>query len=504
MSALGTPAIAVAGVHKVYGGEAALAGVDLVVPPGTIHAVLGANGAGKSTLMRILAGTEVADDGEVRVHGQVLPARGAARAARHLGIAHIDQDRALVGELSITENHALLVGYPRRRGTIDRGAMRRRARAALADVGLDLDVDRLVMELSIADQTMVAIARALAVDARVLLLDEPTANLGAAEAQWLQARLRELRSRGVTCLLITHALQDALRVSDAVTVLRDGVDVTTRPASDLQEDELMELMMGRPVGRRGGAVAGRPAGAGPPRLSLAGVCHDRLGPLSLEVGPGEVVGVTGLVDAGHLALGDVLSGLVAAQAGRIEVDGSPFRPRSVRQARRAGVVNVPADRLADGLAPTLTSRENLFLDGRDVASRAGGIRARAERERARSLLEAVRVPRADPEATVSTLSGGNMQKVLIAKWLATAPRLLVLTEPTVGVDVGARADIYALVDAARADGMSVLLCSSDHEEVHELCDRVHVLRFGRVAAVVERGEATPGRLTALASGLSTA
>jgi ribose transport system ATP-binding protein len=492
-------ALQVSGIQKVYGGEVALAGASLRVGRGEIHGLLGANGAGKSTLVRIICGAEPQDAGTVAIGGEQLPVPHSGALVKSLGCALIHQDRALAADLTIAENVALTVGYPRRHGLIDRRATARQAREALDRVGLRADVQTYVGELPIAEQTLVAIARALAVDAQLILLDEPTANLGQEDAQLLYGRLRTLAAGGVACVLITHALGEALEICDHVTVLRNGAVVATRPSAELTPDELATLVVGHtPVNSssmRSAGVGDTASAGSPPRLRLRELRHERIGPLTLDVQPGEIVGITGLADSGHLLIGDVLAGLSSPQSGEMELDGDGYRPRGVRDARLRRVAYVPPDRVRDGLATDMTARENLFLDG---GVRFGTSVGR-EREQARDILTAAKVRPPDPDAQLTTLSGGNMQKVLLAKWLTTDPTLLVLTEPTVGVDIGAREDIYARLREACAGGLAVLLASSDLEEVAALSDRVIVLRYGRVVAELTCSEATTERLAALSS-----
>lgn len=495
----GTPALEVTGIRKVYGGEVALADASMRVGPGEIHALLGANGAGKSTLVKIISGVETQDGGTVAIGGDVLPAPHTAAVAREHGLAVINQDRALVGDLSVAENMALTMGFPTKRGGfIDFAEVRRRSLAALERVGLEKDVDSFVSDLPIADQTLVAIARALAVDASVILLDEPTANLGAHDSEQLYTRLRALADSGVACVLITHALAEALRVCDRVTVLRDGVVAASQPTSELTEDAVTALVVGRAV-----EATKRRDGAGRREsdvvLSLDDVRCERLGPLSLEVRAGEVVGVTGLADSGHLLIGDMLNGTEPVDSGTITLKGQPYAPHGPAEARRRKVAVVPPDRVRDGLAVQMSARENLFFDGRSVRSRFG-IPMRRERSTAAGILQRGKVRPPEPEAILSTLSGGNMQKVLMAKWLAVEPDVLVLCEPTVGVDVGARGEIYERLQEAADRGMAIILASSDFEEVAALSDHVAVVRFGSVVADVPARDATPERLTALSSG----
>jgi ribose transport system ATP-binding protein len=494
-----TAALEVTGIRKVYGGEIALGDTSMRVGPGEIHGLLGANGAGKSTLVRIISGVETQDGGTVAIGGDVLPAPHTAAVAREHGLAVINQDRALVGDLSVAENMALTMGFPTRRGGfIDFDEVRRRSVAALERVGLEKDVDSFVSDLPIADQTLVAIARALAVDASVILLDEPTANLGAHDSEQLYTRLRALADAGVACVLITHALGEALRVCDRVTVLRDGAVAAARPCAELSEGELTTLVVGRAVeatqrrngtGRRESEVV----------LALHDVRCERLGPLSLEVRAGEVLGVTGLADSGHLLIGDMLNGSQPIDSGTVTLKGGGYAPRGPADAREHSVAVVPPDRVRDGLAVEMSARENLFFDGRAVRSRFG-IPMRRERAEAAGILQRGKVRPPQPEAILSTLSGGNMQKVLMAKWLAVDPGVLVLCEPTVGVDVGARGEIYERLHEAAARGVAIILASSDFEEVAALSDHVVVIRFGSVVADVPARDASTERLTALSSG----
>ncbi|MFJ9893165.1 sugar ABC transporter ATP-binding protein [Streptomyces sp. NPDC091280] len=492
------PALRVRGLTKVYGGAVALAGADLSVGRGEIHGLLGANGAGKSTLVKIVGGAETQDAGTVTVGGVTLPPHHRPSAVTALGLAIIHQDRALSPGLTIAENIALVVGFPRRRRLIDRAALRALAETSLRRVGMRTDVDTLVSDLPIAEQTLVAIARALALRADVLILDEPTANLGALDARRLYQRIRDLAAQGVACVLISHALDECLTVCDQVTVLRDGAVVASRPAAGLTGRELAALVVGQDVTtdrRERRAILSSAV----PRLRVRDIAHERLVPLSFDIAPGEILGVTGLPDSGHLLVGEIVAGVAAADGGGMLLDGAPYRPTATPRHRAHRVAYVPPDRVRDGLAVDLTARENLYLDGRAPVSNARMSRGEESRRAAAVLAESGVRP-ADPEATLSTLSGGNMQKVLLAKWLATEPRLLVLAEPTVGVDIGAREDLYSRVRWARDNGMSILLTSSDLEETLALSDRVLVMRYGEAIARHDRDDLTLDRLTALTNG----
>ena len=496
----GIPALRVVGLEKAYGGELALAGVDLTVEAGEIHGLLGANGAGKSTLVRIVSGAEAPSGGVVEVFGENIHS-GIVTRSRRVDVAYIHQDRALSGDLSIADNIALSVGFAKRFGMINHRETSRKAVEAMKLVSIELDPETLVRELSIGQQTLVAIARALASSAKLILLDEPTANLGAEERAGLLESLKKLSSQGVASLLITHSLDEALETCHRVTILRNGVAVATRDSSDLNTDDVAEIMMGTAVSRQTAKELNvnsklNSHNGETPRLQLQNFTTPGLGPIDLDIYPGEIMGVTGLADSGHLLFGEALMGATPVSGGSAQINGQPYEPKSVNHARRSGIGFVPADRLRDGLAPTLNLRENLFLDGIN----SSGKRSRSsEVGFATTLLRAASVKPSEPEAPISTLSGGNMQKVLVAKWLATNPKILILSEPTVGVDVGAREEIYKLIQAACSEGISVLLTSSDAEELVRLCNRVMILRDGAVVAALEGDQITAENLTALSS-----
>lgn len=492
-SEIGSPALRVSNVERVYGGEIALGGVSFDVGPGEIHGLLGANGAGKSTLIRIISGAEAPNGGSVEIFGESIHGVGSAREGAK--VAHIHQDRALAPTLSVADNIALSIGYPTRFGFVHRSATHKQALNALAGVGLDLDPRKIVAELSIAEQTLVAIARALASDAQLILLDEPTANLGADDRYQLLERLRTLSAQGVASLLITHSLSEALSVCDNITVLRNGLVAATVSAANTSEEALAELIVGRNVvAERTQARALESSRT--PRLDVRNLEAPGIGPLSFSIAPGEILGITGLADSGHQMLGELLFGSMRLIEAEIAIDGETYAPSNPASARSRGFGYVPGDRLRDGLAVDLTLHENLFLDGLVEKRR---IPRRAEFAAAAVALRNASVKPPAPDAVLSTLSGGNMQKVLVAKWLLATEKILILSEPTVGVDIGARGEIYRQVREARDRGLAVLLASSDVDEVSLLADRALVLQDGRIIAEVPREGLTSERLTALSS-----
>jgi ribose transport system ATP-binding protein len=487
------PAIDAVGVSKVYGPTVALDHASLSVRRGEIHALLGENGAGKSTLVRILAGVEHADSGSIRLLGG--PATGGVSERQARGCAFIHQDLGLFGDMTVAENVALVGGFARRAGLIRRRATSARARETISRLGLELDPDALVEDLSLADQTSVAVARALSGGVSLIVLDEPTAYLEARQARRLFDILGRLREHGVACLLITHRAEDVLATCDAFTVLRDGTTVATERVEGVSERDLVRMIIGHaPVA----VHAARGPGGRESAVELRRVSGPGFRQLSLAVAAGETLGVCGLADAGHFAVGETIFGLNEHE-GEIAIDGRLVDLRDPAQAIDAGIGFVPRDRRTLGLALELTSRENVYLDPHGPWHRL--IRVNVERRQAQGLLERFQVRPADPEHEVATLSGGNQQKVLLAKWLDRDPRLLVLNEPTAGVDLGARAEIYQHIRRASIeDGVAVIVLTSDFVEVSEFCDRAIVMRHGSVVAEVDGPRLTSHNLTELAYG----
>ncbi|MEU4616333.1 sugar ABC transporter ATP-binding protein [Streptomyces umbrinus] len=459
--------LAAQGLVKSYGGVRALDGADIRLRGGEVHALVGENGAGKSTLVRILSGTLRPDDGTVRL----------APEARSGGIAVVSQELSLFPDLSVREN---LFPYrpPRRFGLLDRSAMDRAARPVLAELGLDVEPGTLVGELPLADQQLTEIARALLRRPRVLVLDEPTSALPAAAVDRLEQVLRTLTGRGIAILYVTHFLEEVMRLAQRVTVLRDGrVTLAGVRREDVGVPDLVTAMLGgtpqQPV-RRTRAVAD-----GPPPVVLSGVCvPGRLADVTFTVRAGEVVGVAGLQGAGHLDALAVVCGRTAVSVGRVDIGGRGL-PRSLREAVRAGVAFVPSDRKRYGLMTDRTVWENTTAVSWLALGRGGFLPSRAELvRRTGDLTERLRL-RGDPHDVVARLSGGNQQKVVFAKWLATEPRIVVLDDPTRGVDVGVRSEMHRIVGELAAGGAAVLIASTDLAELTEVCDRVLVFVRGR-------------------------
>ncbi len=475
------------GIGKQFPGVVALDNVDFDVRAGEVHALVGENGAGKSTLIKILTGALALDQGAIVLAGREVRFADPRSAQQH-GIASIQQELTRIPGLSVAEN-VLLGREPRRAWGIDRRAMRERARAALARLSLELDVDRPLGSFSYATQQRVAIARALDLNARVLVLDEPTASLDRKEAEALLALLRRLKENGLAVVFIGHRLDEILAIADQISVLRNGRKVGTFERTAVTKLELVGQMLGREP--RATRRAKRGLGA-TSRRGLLLEARGLLGP-GLEAGcdvalhQGEVLGVAGLLGSGRTELVQLIFGAERRKAGVVTLDGKELAAGDVRAAVDAGLGCSPEERQSDALLLDLSVRENLLL----VVSRAFARRSPdAERALALELAQRLGVVCADLDQPVRSLSGGNQQKVILARWLAARPKALLLDEPTRGVDVGARAEIEALVEKLADDGMGVLLVSSDLDEVLSNSDRVLVLHARRSVAVLNAADAT--------------
>ena len=467
-------------LSKAFAGVRALKSVDLDLRRGEIHALCGENGAGKSTLIQMLGGASRPDSGSIQVQGRPVRLAGPA-AALELGIAVIHQELALVDAMTVAENLAL-GAEPRFGPWIRRRAMVAAARRKLDELGFALDPRARVGSLPIGARQQVEIARALSRDVRVLILDEPTAALSRAEADRLFEVLRDLRRRGIAILYVSHHLDEVFALADRITVLRDGAKVGSWPASDTSLPEVVAHMVGEAVD-----VRDRPArrASGVPRLKVSGLAGASLRGLDLEVAPGEVVGLTGLAGAGHEELAAILFGAARPSAGTITWDGEPFRPRHPAEAARRGVAMVPADRRGAGLIPSQGILENLTLASYSELSRGGWLRRGAQKAMAREWCRRFEVASAGLSQKVLTLSGGNQQKVLLARWAARNPDLFILNEPTRGIDVKTREAIHRWIDELAESGRCVLLVSSDAQEMARLADRCVIVRAGEVARILE-------------------
>ncbi len=500
--------LACRGITKRFPGVVALDSMDFEVAPGEVHVLLGENGAGKSTLVKILSGALQPDSGHVILDGRPVRFDSPLDAQRS-GISTVYQELALVPHLSVTEN-ILLGALPataragRRLGIVDWRRARQAAAALLEELGAHIDPDAPVSRLSVAQQQLVEIARALRFKPRVLILDEPTSALSDDEVAALFAVIRRLtRHNGVAVIFISHRLGEVFTIGDRVTVLRDGRKVDTYPISAVDEEQLIRAMIGREVQRSFPKRRGNP-GAEVLRvegLRLPGRPH----PISFSVRAGEVVGIAGLVGSGRTELVRAIFGADPASDGRIWVGGTPVRIREPLDAIRAGIGLVPEDRKGQGLVLEHPVRHNLTLAVlRRLVGLLGFVRLKEESALSARLIERLHIRTADDLQPVAQLSGGNQQKVVLARWLATQSRLIILDEPTRGVDVAARSEIYRFIDEIASQGLGVLLISSDLPELLGLADRVLVMREGELAGELQGDEATPEAVMRLAVPTATA
>lgn len=482
--ATGPPLVELQGVGKSYAGIRALDGVDLQIHPGTIHALVGENGAGKSTLGRVVGGAVVPDGGEMLVDGEPVTYR-SPRHALDAGIAVIQQEPSLVPELTVLEN-VLLGTTTARMGIVDRGAMRERFAQVAAELPFDLDPKAIVATLSIADQQKVEISRALARDARLIVMDEPTSSLGREETAMLHDVVRHLAvERRTAIVYVSHFLEEILELADRFTILRNGRLVETIGTDEADMDRLVRGMLGRAV--TGGFPDKQPpADDAAVALSVRGLHrHGTVAPVDLDVRRGEIVGLAGLVGSGRTELVRLIFGGDEADGGQVSVDGKPLAQGSVGAAIEAGIGMVPEDRAGQGLALGLSQRINVTLAHPQRFGRFGVPQRGPEGVEVRALLERLQVDPIAPEAPVGGLSGGNQQKVLFARWLLEEPRVLLLDEPTRGVDIGAKLAIYELIVALAAQGIAIVVISSEAEEVVGLAHRVLVMRRGAVVAELD-------------------
>jgi simple sugar transport system ATP-binding protein len=470
------------GVDKVFPGVRALAGVDFVARRGEVHALMGENGAGKSTLIKVLTGVYRRDAGRMLLAGRAIDPRSPMQAEA-LGISTVYQEVNLIPFLSVAEN-ICLGRQSTTAGVIRWGAIRRRAREAMARLGLDIDVTRELASYSIAIQQMVAIARALDVSAKLLVLDEPTSSLDENEVQELFAVMRRLRDQGLGVIFITHFLDQAYEISDRITVLRNGEFVGEYRAADLPRLALIGKMIGKEpneVARLG--VVERPAStdeAQGPLIRLRGVGRrGAMAPMDLSIRPGEVVGLAGLLGSGRTETARMLFGIEPPDSGQYEMAGQTVHIRTPRHAIAQGIALTPEDRRDAGIIPNLSVRENIVLALQASRGAWRALSRREQNELAERFIKALNIKTPDAAKPVRDLSGGNQQKVLLARWLATEPRLLILDEPTRGIDVGAKGEIEKLIVQLRGEGKAILFISSELEEVVRDSQRVVVLRDRR-------------------------
>lgn len=495
------PVVDMLGITVEFPGVRALTGVDLRLYPGQVHALMGENGAGKSTLIKALTGVHPPTSGRIRLHGEPVEFTAPVQA-QEAGISTVYQEVNLCPNLSVAEN-ILLGREPRRLGAIDPRAMKARAAELLGRIGLSVDPGSVLGSHPIAVQQLVAIARALAVDARVLVLDEPTSSLDTDEVAELFRIVRVLRDEGVAILFVSHFLDQVYEIADRMTVLRNGALVGEYLPQETDRLELVSAMLGRELGTLE-EVERRSEERSPgtaPVLTARGLGRTgAIAPFDLEIHAGEVVGLAGLLGSGRTETARLLFGADRADSGTLSVDGRRVRPRGPRPMIARGVALCSEDRKAEGVIADLTVRDNLVLALQAARGWMRPVPRRTADALVEEYIERLDIRPADPNAVMGNLSGGNQQKVLLARWLVTRPRLLILDEPTRGIDVGAKAQIQKVVTDLAADGMAVLFVSAELEEVVRVCDRVVVLRDRRKVTELDGDGVTVDEVMAAIAG----
>jgi ribose transport system ATP-binding protein len=477
---------------KRFGGTQALKDVSMAVGRGEVVALLGENGAGKSTLIKILAGVYTADSGTISYAGSDMTS-----SVRRMPLSFIHQDLGLIEWMTVAENICLTLGYPRRFGMIDWSNARRRAQVALAKLGADIDPDLRIQSLTRTEKSLVAIARALATDAEILVLDEPTASLPADEVLRLFEALRRLREHGVGMIYVSHRLDEVFEVADRMVALRDGRVAGERIVAETSPEETILLI----VGREPSQVFRRPAEReGAARLELDNASIAAVGPINCRLHAGEIVGLVGLRGAGQEALGRALFGIEPVTGGRLLIDGVPVAIASPRKAMELGISLVCADRVGESIIPGLSVYENFFLNPLAAGGNASSWLAPAkERAEARRLGMTVDLRPNDPSLAIELLSGGNQQKVAIGRWLTLRSKIYVFEDPTAGVDVGSKAEIYKLFDVALGEGAAIVIVSTDFEEIAKVCHRALVFSRGQVVRELHSDDLSISNLLSAAS-----
>jgi len=487
----------VCGVTKSFPGVKALKGVDLHLKAGEVLAVIGENGAGKSTLMKILAGVQEYDEGEVLVDGLTVRFKGVEDAFEK-GIALIHQELNLADNLDVAAN-IFLGREPRKAGLLDKARMRRESSSFLDRVGLKVSPDQIVSDLTIGHQQMIEIAKALSVDARVLIMDEPTSSLSQHETEQLFKVIKDLASKNVAIVYISHRLSEVRELADRVTVLRDGDNAGELFRQETTHDNMVRLMVGRDISKYY-ALEPRSHGAVALKVDKVRTIQNPKHALSFEIKSGEIVGVAGLVGAGRTEMLQTLFGVMPALDGSMEVQGHSVVIRSPIQAIQNGLALVPEDRKQQGLVLEMAVRENMSLASLGRDQNKGFLNHRREQDISREMVAEMKIKTPSDLQEVQYLSGGNQQKVVLGKWLAMKPRVLFLDEPTRGIDVGAKQDIYKLMEKLAEEGVAILFVSSEMEEIIGMSDRAIVMHEGKLTGTLMRDELTEESVMQLATG----
>jgi simple sugar transport system ATP-binding protein len=491
------PVLAVRGISKAFAGVHALSDVSLEIAPGEIHCLAGENGSGKSTLIKVISGVHAPDSGTVEMNGEEQ-SRLTPVVAIENGVQVIYQDFSVFPNLTVLENLALPSEISEGRKVINWRRMRAKAEAAIAKINVDIDLDAKVGSLSVAQKQLVAISRALMTEAKLIIMDEPTTALTKREVDALFRIILDLKARGIATLFVSHKLDEVFEISEKFTIIRNGRTVITCLPEELDRRSFSQYMTGRDFEEStfSGPQADAPVALEVDALSIDGAFAD----VSLTLRSGEILGITGLLGSGRTELALALFGALGVDSGEIRLDGRAQRFRNVRDAIRAGIGYVPEDRLTEGLALERSIGANITISEIDrFVSRLGLLDRRALRAEQRAWGDELRIATPDPDNAASTLSGGNQQRIVLAKWLATKPRVLILNGPTVGVDIGSKHDIHEILRRLAGEGLAVIIISDDIPEVLENCNRVLVMNGGRISGRFETADVAESDITALMS-----
>ncbi|WP_114570148.1 sugar ABC transporter ATP-binding protein [Exiguobacterium flavidum] len=484
------------GITKAFGAVPVLKGVDFELAPGEIHALMGENGAGKSTLMKILTGVHEADSGGIQVD-DVETRYANPKQAEEAGIAFIHQELNILPDLTVAENLYLGRELKNRFGVLKQGEMKRHAEQQLAELNVFMDVEQLARNLSVGQQQMIEIAKALMTDAKVIIMDEPTAALTEREIRALFSVATALRAQGVSIVYISHRMEEIFELCDRITVLRDGVSVSTHDITETTFEQIVREMVGREIGER---YPGRTPRIGETILAVEGASGKDFEDITFEVRAGEIVGFSGLMGAGRTETMRGLFGVDRMKQGKVLLDGKPVKIKTPYDAIKNGIGFLTEDRKGEGLFLDFSLRENISMPALGGLSKGSVIKESEEKRFAQNYLESLQVRHHSMEQPAKSLSGGNQQKVVLAKWLGTKPRVLILDEPTRGVDVGAKKEIYTIMNQLAEEGVAIVMISSDLPEVLGMSDRVYVMREGRMSGMLTRSEATQEGIMTLATG----
>jgi rhamnose transport system ATP-binding protein len=492
------PILKAEAISKSFEGVRALKGVSFELRGGEVHALIGENGAGKSTLIKVMTGAVIAEAGTLSIEGRAVT-KNSPGIARALGIAAIYQQPSLFPHLTVAENIAIALEESGTWGRVHWKARRERAGELIRRAGASIDPERLASTLSMPEQQVVEIAKAIGADAKILIMDEPTASLTEREVESLFRVIGELKAQGVGIIYISHRLEEIARIADRITVLRDGETIATRDARGVERSELIQLMVGRAVNA---VFPKRKVAQGGAMLELRGVSSRTAGvrSVSLEVHKGEILGLAGLVGSGRTQLAETIFGLTPADSGEIVIGGQRVEVRSPRDAIECGIGYVPEDRRKHGVILEMSIAANTSLADLGAVSHAGLIDAADEESLAARFIDQLRIKTPSAHANAGTLSGGNQQKVALSRWLATNPKILILDEPTQGVDVGSKAEIHSLMVDLAERGLAVMMISSELPEILGMSDRIAVMRDGTITGILSRAEATQEKILSLAFG----